>query len=176
MYGISYRIDEEELAAAGASIEGFEEKAESVLAPLGYSRACERTLLCTDPSSASELLVVHDTVVALGRCPLFAKAAESVEAFELDARGDITAAVRDESVKLVPRQETLLAFEEGEAFLASDKPGRFDTAEDLLSAALSDEGPCSCGIPAAEVYAELGIDMAEIEAMPDVELDLSDCD
>ncbi|MGN0037878.1 MAG: hypothetical protein ACI36Y_01905 [Coriobacteriales bacterium] len=176
MYGIGYRIDEKALAAAGLSVEEFEERVESILSPLGYSRACEGALLCTDPSSVNELLVVHDTIVALGRCSLFAKAAESVEAFKLDACGDITAAVRDESIKLIPTQETLLAFEEGEAFLASDKPGRFDTADDLLAAALSDEGPCNCGIPAAEVYAELGIDMAEIEAMPDVELDFSDCD
>lgn len=176
MYGIGYRIDEKALAAAGLSVEEFEERVESILSPLGYSRACEGALLCTDPSSDNELLVIHDTIVALGRDPIITKSVLGVKAFELASIGDITVAIREESEKLVPTEESLRAFEESEAFLASDKPGRFDTADDLLAAALSDEGPCNCGIPAAEVYAELGIDMAEIEAMPDVELDFSDCD
>lgn len=138
MYGISYKIDEGALAAEGASAEEFEAKVESVLGPLGYSRAREGVLLCTDPSSANELLVVHDTIVALGRCSLFAKAAENVEAFKLEERGDITAAVRDESIKLIPTQETLLAFEEGEAVLASGAPG-YKTAEEILAAIFSDD-------------------------------------
>lgn len=138
MYGISYKIDEEALAAEGVSAVEFEATVESFLGPLGYSRVREGALLCTEPSSANELLIVHDAIVALGRCALFAKAAESVEAFRLDACGDITAAVRDESIKLVPTQETLLAFEEGEAILASGAPG-YKTAEEMLAAIFNDD-------------------------------------
>ena len=139
MYGISYTANAQVLAAAGASAEELEARVEAVLAPLGYSRVRDGVLLCTEPSSANKLLVVHDTIVALGRDALFAKAAEGVEAFELAACGDITGAVREESVKLIPTQETLLAFEEGDAILASGEPGRFKTAEEMLAAVFADD-------------------------------------
>lgn len=138
MYGISYKVSAQALAAAGASAEELEARVEAVLAPLGYSRVRDGVLLCTEPSSANKLLVVHDTIVALGGDALFAKAAEVIEAFELASCGDITGAVREEGVKLIPTQETLLAFDEGDAILASGEPGGYKTAEEMLTAILAE--------------------------------------
>ena len=62
------------------------------------------------------------------------------------------AAERDERDGVEPNDDTLAAIEEGNAFLDSDKPGRFTNGADLIVAALGD-------------------DMADVAAEPDSELD-----
>lgn len=62
------------------------------------------------------------------------------------------AAERDERDGVEPNDDTLAAIEEGNAFLDSDKPGRFTNGADLIAAALGD-------------------DMADVAAEPDRELD-----
>ena len=62
------------------------------------------------------------------------------------------AAERDERDGVEPNDDTLAAIEEGNAFLDSDKPGRFTNGADLIAAALGD-------------------DMADVAAEPDSELD-----
>lgn len=64
------------------------------LGQVGFECVTSGIYICTKPRR-TEMLVVHDAIVALHKLPWFAGAAAKVVAFKVDEYGDITNAIKE---------------------------------------------------------------------------------